>query len=127
MRLKTKDFAIALYTATADTKGKDLHAVLGEFVQILAKHQMLKKAERIIAEYVAYAKRQEGILDIQISSARKLDAATIEKVKNAFGEKVEATESLDESLLGGFVVKTTDTIFDASIKKQLVRLKQSLV
>lgn len=127
MRLKTKDFAAALYTATIEAKGKDLHAVLAEFVQILAKHQMLKKAERIIAEYVAYAKKQEGILNIQISSARKLDAKTIEIIKDAFGKKVEAIESLDESLLGGFVVKTADKIFDASIKKQLVRLKQSLV
>lgn len=123
-RLNTKDYARALYDATKDVHGKDLHQVIENFVQLLARKQLLKKSNRIIAEFVAYAKKQEGIQEIEITSARELPEATLNKIKKAFAEKVESVEKVDENLIGGFVVRTEDRIFDGSLRTQLVRLKQ---
>ena len=121
----TKDYATALYDATYGLKGKDLREVIYNFVKLLAREQKLKQAERIIAEFAAYAKKQEGIQDIAIASARELDGRMINEIKKTFGDKVEAAHTVEENLLGGFVVKTADKIFDASLKMQLQRLKQS--
>ena len=121
-----KDYAIALYQTTNKLSGKALNEAVVEFVKLLAGKQKLKQAEKIIAEFLAYAKKQEGIQDIAITSAHKLDAKTSETIAQVFGKQVEATHAIDESLLGGFIVKTEDKIFDASLKTQLVRLKQSL-
>ena len=120
-----KDYAIALYQITKELSGKALNEAIVEFVKLLAGKQKLKQAEKIIAEFVAYAKKQEGIQDIAITSAHKLDAKTTEAITAAFGNQVEATHAIDESLLGGFIVKIEDKIFDASLKTQLVRLKNT--
>ena len=123
----TKDYATALYDATHGLKSKELHEVIRNFVKLLAREQKLKQAEKIIVEFTAYAKKQEGIQDIGIASAHELDGKMINEIKKSFGEKVEATQAVDENLIGGFVVKTADKIFDASLKTQLIRLKQHLI
>ena len=123
----TKDYAIALCEATQELKGKDLELVLKNFVELLYKKQKLKKAGQIIKEFVQHAKKKEGIMNIEVTSARKLETKTLNHIKNAFGEEVEAREKVDEWLLGGFIVKTEDKIFDGSLRKQLLRLKQNLI
>ncbi|MSU75276.1 MAG: hypothetical protein EXS55_02070, partial [Candidatus Magasanikbacteria bacterium] len=92
----------------------------------LFKNHKLKQAEKIIVEFVVYAKKQAGIQEIEIMSAHELDSATLKKIKEAFGAQVEAKERTDEKLLGGFVVKTSDKIFDASLKKQLAKFKEKI-
>ncbi len=85
-----KPYARALYELTQGKRGAELEKVLNRFVAHLAKARLLKQADRIIAEFVHYAKAQEGILEIEIQSARELPAATLNHVKKAFGENVEA-------------------------------------
>lgn len=126
-KIGTNDYAPALYQATRNLHGADLSAVIKNFVALLAGKQMLKQAPRLVAEFERYAKRQEGIREIEITSARQLANETIQAISQAFGKKVEATEKVNDDLIGGFVVKTTDKIFDGSLRAQLVRLKQSLV
>ena len=65
-------------------------------------------------------------MEIEIHSARELAAATLNHVKKAFGENVEAICAMDESLLGGVVVKSQDKIFDASLRTRLNNLKMKL-
>ena len=126
-KLTSHDYAVALYEATKGLKGHDLSQVIGKFVELLYRRQRLKQAGSIIAAFVAYAKKQNGIVDIEITSTRELYAKTINHIKKAFGDEVEAREKTDASLLGGFVVKTEDRIFDGSVRAQLQRLKRSLI
>ena len=86
----------------------------------------LRQADAIIREFEAYAKKQDGVVGIEITSARKLDKATLNLITKAFGEKVEAVESVDEGLIGGMRVKMEDRILDGSIRTHLMRLKQQL-
>ncbi|MDD4476834.1 MAG: ATP synthase F1 subunit delta [Patescibacteria group bacterium] len=122
-----KTYSKALYKAAKGLKGKDLEKILGNFVLILARARKLKQAEKIIEEFKKYAKKQEGILEIKIISARKISDDLAEKIGKAFSKKVEITKEVDENLLGGFIVKTEDKIFDASVKTQLNNLKQRLI
>lgn len=122
-----KTYSKALYKAAEGLKGKDLEKILGNFILILARARKLKQAEKIIEEFKKYAKKQEGILEIKIISARKISDDLAEKIGKAFGKKVEITKEVDENLLGGFIVKTEDKIFDASVKTQLNNLKQRLI
>ena len=119
-------YARGLYEATRDISGKDLSSVLAQFAEMLYKAHQIKKADRIIAEFIRYSKKQEGVLELKVVSARKLEASVIKHLQKIFGAKSEIEESIDESLLGGVVVKTDDKIFDASIKRQLLKLKNSL-
>jgi len=126
-KISTKQYAEALYEITKDAKGEKLHETLKQFVLLLLKNHKLKQAERIIAEFEKYAKKQAGVVEISISSARKLEHTTLNHIKKVFGTEVEAVESVDESLLGGVVIKTEDKILDGSLKTQLLSLKTKLI
>ncbi|MEK7125358.1 MAG: ATP synthase F1 subunit delta [Patescibacteria group bacterium] len=121
-----KAYGRALYELTLDKRAAGLEKAIKNFVAHLAKARMLKQASAIISEFTHYAKAQEGIVEIQIQSARELPAAALNQVKKTFGEKVEAVSVVDESLLGGVVIKTKDRILDGSLKTQLRNLQVKL-
>ena len=122
-----KQYAIALHKTTAGLTGKSLEEALKQFVILLAKDHRLKQADTIIAEFIKYSKKEEGIMEIEITTAGNLDEKTINNIKKSFGEKVEATIKIDKTILGGIKIKTEDRILDASLKTQLLKLKESIV
>ena len=134
-KISNKQFAEALFAVTDGLKGEKLNEALRQFVLLLVKYHKLKQGSRIIAEFEKYAKKQAGVIEIEITSARKLSDTTINHIKKIFsaqggsasGGGVEATELIDAALLGGVKVKMEDKILDASLKTQLLNLKQSLI
>jgi len=119
-----KQLAIALYEATQDLSENDLKKVVSNFVLLLVKIHKFKQANNIITEFTRYAKKQEGIMDIEITSARKLDSEVIENIKKIFGDQTVSIEKTNPDILGGVIIKTEEVIFDASLKTQLIKLKQ---
>lgn len=73
---------------------------------------------------------RQGIVQTEIVSARELTAAergAIEKELAAqVGLKLQAAYRRDENLLGGFVARVGDQVFDGSIRGRLQRLRQAL-
>lgn len=126
-KISNKQFAEALFETTKGLKGEKLNEALRQFVLLLVKYHKLKQGSRIIAEFEKYAKKQAGVVEIEITSARKLSEITLDHIKKVFGEQVESIEKVDETLLGGVTVKMEDKILDASLKTQLLNLKQSLI
>jgi F-type H+-transporting ATPase subunit delta len=71
-----------------------------------------------------------GVSDARIVSAFPLDAgqladvvATLEK---RFGRKLNATVTVDESLIGGIRVEVGDEVLDTSVKARLEQMKVAL-
>lgn len=120
-------YAVALYHAVEGLKGEKLDKALQAFVELLVRDHKLKKANKIIEEFIKYSKKQSGAVEIEITSAHELDVHTLSHIKKAFGEKVESVEHVDKCLLGGVRVKLEDKILDGSLKTQLNKLKQSLI
>lgn len=125
-KISNKQFAQALFEVTKDLKGEKMSEAIKKFVLLLARQHKLKRVEQIIVEYEKRVKKENGEVEIEIKSARKLEKTLIEKIGDVFGRKVETKEDVDASLLGGIVVKTGDKILDGSIKTQINQLKQSL-
>lgn len=122
-----KNYAVALFEATSGAKGAELNTIIKNFFRLLIKNQKFQAASDIIKEFEAYAKKQAGIVNIAVTSSRALDEKTLQHIKTTFGSMVEVTETVDRSILGGIIVQTENTIFDASLKMQLKRLRASLV
>ena len=121
-----KAYARALYELTQGKHGVELNKIIERFVAHLSKARMLKQADRIIDECIHYAKAQEGIVEIEIESAYELADSTLNRIKKVFGDNVEAETKHNPSLLGGVVVRSRDTIFDASLATQLNNLEMKL-
>ncbi|MBU0545977.1 F0F1 ATP synthase subunit delta [Patescibacteria group bacterium] len=126
-KISNKQLAIALYEATMGEKSSDLEIILNEFVLLLYRERKLKKFEYILKEFVKYAKKQDGIKEIDVTTAHKIDEKTVNLIKKSFGTKVEATMNLNKELLGGIMIKSDDIILDASLKAQLMSMKNALV
>lgn len=80
-------------------------------------------------EFVNQYNEKKGIIKARVSSAIELTEAAekeiISIVENATGKKVELIKSVDEKLIGGFVLTVGDKQFDTSIAKSLNNLKKS--
>ncbi|MBU0596745.1 ATP synthase F1 subunit delta [Patescibacteria group bacterium] len=127
MKTTNKQYAKALYEVTKNLDGADLSVAIENFVKLLSNAHKLRQASAIINEFENYAKKEEGIVSIEITSASKLDFSVVNNIKKVFGDKVESVESIDKSLMGGVSVRTEDKILDGSIKTQLQNLKQQLI
>ncbi len=73
---------------------------------------------------------KQNIADLTIKSVVELDDTQTQKIKDAFkeftGKKIRFKNVVDESIIGGFVAQVKDTVYDASVKHQLKRLKETL-
>jgi F-type H+-transporting ATPase subunit delta len=84
-----------------------------------------------IAEAFLYLlKKHQQIVPVSIKSAQKLEKDTLDQILNKLKSHVkgdfELTEEVDESLIGGFIVRMDDKQIDASVLTQLNRMKQEL-
>jgi F-type H+-transporting ATPase subunit delta len=128
MKKKTNlQFAKALYQITKDLPENNLPEVIKQFFLVLQKNNKLKKIEYILEEFIKYSKKQSGIKTVEIESAQEIDESMIHKIKKIFGADSEISQVVNRDILGGIKIKVDDTVYDASIKTQLHKLKQSLI
>lgn len=100
------------------------------FVELITKNGREALLPAIAAEFEAQVKTHKGIVPMTLVSATPLDQATkdaiLGKVQGSVNGTLEITEVIDESLIGGFMVKMGDTQIDASVSSQFKNLKQRL-
>ena len=123
----TIEYAKALYELTKGMKGEKMHLAVAEFVRLLTREHKLKKGERIVLEFVKYAKKMEGAIPLTVTTAREMTEKELLKIGDAISKEAEVTPVIDPEIIGGVVIKTDDMIFDGSIKTQLSKLKSALI
>lgn len=78
----------------------------------------------------ALVERAAGRVQAQITSARPLATAEVERIREALQARVQAEVSVelevDESLIGGVVARVGDLLLDGSVRTQLASLGGSL-
>lgn len=127
MKKKTNlQFAKALYEVTKGLPEKNLPEVIKQFFLVLQKNNKIKKIEYIIEEFIRYSKKQSGIKTIEIESVQQVSEHVVEKIKKIFGQTAEVRNTINKDVLGGMKITVDDTVYDASLKTQLNKLKKSL-
>jgi F-type H+-transporting ATPase subunit delta len=101
------------------------------FLAVLLRHDRIHAVAAIVAAYRAEMDRRQGISEVEVISARRLDAderyQMEQQVARLAGTRVRARFSEDKGLIGGAVVKIGSTIYDGSVRGRLDRLKQELM
>lgn len=101
-----------------------------DFVKLITTNRREAYLPAIAEAFEALVKEHKGIVPITLTSAVKLDDKTKEailaKIQVSVKGQLEVKEMIDESLIGGFVVRMGDTRIDASVASQLNNLKQRL-
>ncbi len=72
-----------------------------------------------------------GIVSVTVSTAFEFAGDQIEKLQKKLeeilGKKIRLNLLVDESLIGGFIAKAGDTMYDASVRHQLELLKKQFL
>lgn len=99
-------------------------------IGVAAQNRRAGELPGIFAAYRALVARERGARQVEIISARPLaeaeKSAIVEALGKKLGAKVEAETSVDDSLIGGFVVRVGSRQFDASVKAKLDALRLAL-
>jgi F-type H+-transporting ATPase subunit delta len=110
--------------------GDKLAAEGENLARLLVENKRLNLLPEIVALFEALKAEQEGELAAHIISAFPLDAAQmaglVARLEGKFGRKVNATQSQDESLIGGVVIQVGDEVMDASVRGGLEALAVTL-
>jgi F-type H+-transporting ATPase subunit delta len=100
------------------------------FLKLLIENHRLPVIFRIRRQYEALWRDENKLLPVEITSAVELDDAIArsiaERVEQQTGRRVELTRRVDDSILGGLVVRVSNMILDASIRNQLERLRRQV-
>jgi F-type H+-transporting ATPase subunit delta len=97
---------------------------------VLIEHDRIASVHEVVEEYRKELQTRLGIHHAEITTARKLNAedkdALLTHVSKLAKGQVEATFELDESILGGVVVRIGSTVYDGSVLGRIERLKEVL-
>lgn len=100
------------------------------FIRLITKNGRENLLPEIAASFEAQVKEFKGIVPVTLISAKPLEAKVKEqilaKVQSGVNGQLEVEEKIDETIIGGFVVRMGDTQIDASVSSQFNNLKQRL-
>jgi F-type H+-transporting ATPase subunit delta len=108
----------------------DTHTEVRNFVFLLIDHGRAPIVDDIQKAFESEMNRRAGIADALIVSAHELAATEksqlIQALERVTGKKVQAHYELDPKLIGGTTVRIGSTIYDASVRERLNRLRAEL-
>ena len=108
----------------------DLTPAVRNFVYILVDRRRTDMLREIQQAFDAELNARLGIAEAEVTSARELSAAERKELTTALerrtGKKIEARFRQDASLVGGTVVRVGSTVYDGSVREQLIRMREQL-
>jgi len=102
-----------------------------KLVGLLVARGKVDRLGTVAAEYRRLLNRVNGVVEAVATAAAPLNgqetAALQRKVAEMTGKTVDLRVEVDESLIGGLTVRVGDTLYDASVRGRLERLRERLV
>jgi F-type H+-transporting ATPase subunit delta len=99
-------------------------------IGVAAKNRRASDLPGIASAFRALLARERGARQIEIISAKPLtpqeQSAIVDALTKSLGSKVQTETRVDESLIGGFVVRAGSRQFDASVKSKLDAMRLAL-
>ena len=107
---------------------KSLEQISFFFLMIITRKKREAIIDSIAQQYVVIYKDYKNITDAQLSTAVEIDKAIKDKLIDLLKEQtkgeIELETSVDEDLIGGFVLDYDNKKYDASIRKQIKKLQR---
>ena len=99
-------------------------------ILLLIRRGRIEQLSRVVAEFVRLDERRQGITHATATSAAPLTdlemKALTARLEQMTGGRVALTTDVDESLLGGLIVRVGDRLIDGSVRGRLERLRNQL-
>ena len=102
-----------------------------KLVGLLVARGKVDRIGAVAAEYRRELNKTRGVVEAVATAATPLTGketdALARKVAEMTGRTVDLRVAVDESLIGGLTVRVGDTLYDASVRGRLERLRERLV
>lgn len=99
------------------------------FIQILTKKKRESLLPQIAENFIQLYKTQKNIAVAKVTTATPLNDSLRKKIIEFIGAEnkmeIELNEDVDESILGGAIIKIGDKQIDGSVKRNLYNLKKT--
>ncbi|MDE0093560.1 MAG: F0F1 ATP synthase subunit delta [Gammaproteobacteria bacterium] len=100
------------------------------FVRILAENRRLALIPAIQQEFAARLAQLKRTLAVEITSAISLSDQQIEQfteqLQSKFQQQIQLTTTVDQSILGGALIRAGDIVLDNTVRGKLDRLRNTL-
>lgn len=110
--------------------GSELDPKLQNFVRLLASNKRLALLPEITELFEALKAESERTVDVDVTSAFALDASSEQALVAALKERLQRAVKLsthvDQSLIGGLIVRTGDLVIDGSVRGKLNKLSETM-
>ncbi len=100
------------------------------FIKLLSENDRISLLPEIAALYEHYRAQAEGTIDAEVISADEVSDEQLNKIaaslKQRLGKEVRLTSSVDETLIGGAVIRAGDLVIDGSVRGRINKLSTTL-
>ena len=114
----------------AGVAGKSAGEAGRNFLGTLAENKRLALLPDIAAQYEVLRAEVENVVDVEVIAAREIAAPQqkrlMEALKRRLGRDVRMHTRIDDTLIGGAIVRAGDLVIDGSLKGRLARLGSAL-
>jgi len=121
---------VQLVDLVLDVAGDQLDEQAQNLVKLLIRNDRLMVVPEINAQYVVLRDEAQQIIEAQLITASEVDEAQKQRIESALserlGKQIKLETLVDESLIGGAVVRAGDWVVDGSVKAQLQDLVSAI-
>ena len=104
--------------------------LFSNFLNVLSENKRLNIITMVSSQFEQKKQQAEQVSEVLLSSAAALSEEDVEEIKQALskklGKKIELKNSVDESLIGGALIKIGDHMIDGSVRSQLKKMTRFL-
>lgn len=110
--------------------GNEISEKAGNFVRLLASNKRLALLPEISAIFEKLKADRERIVDVDVVSAFTMSAesqqALSAALKSRLQREVKLSTKVDQSLIGGVIVRAGDLVLDSSVRGKLKKLSETM-
>jgi F-type H+-transporting ATPase subunit delta len=107
-----------------------LRKELRNLLAVLIDNDRIGSVSEVARGYRRLLQEQLGIRQAEVVTARELSAteqaSLLAEIGKIAGSRIDASFKLDQSILGGTIVRIGSTVYDGSVRGRLDRLKEAL-
>ena len=113
-----------------DLMGDDLSDQGRNFIGVLAEYDRLALIATVAEQFEVLKANHEKTLDVSVTSAYEVSEDDRQRLSDALSGKLQrdinVETDVDESLIGGVLIRAEDTVIDDTVRGRLTRLAQAL-
>ena len=108
-----------------------VNPLTASFLGVLNQHGRAGLLDEVASAYQALLDQAMGKVEVEVTVAKKLTKEQLENVRRRVSDALKTTavinQKIDESIIGGLVLKVQDKLIDASVRTQLQTIKKRML